>query len=56
MGDIIELIKVELLYGYLYQFDWHNKTQNTRFRTFCEVKDITDATGLYAEKLVKEKK
>ena len=49
MGDVIVLEKVELLYGYLYQFDWHNESENKRFRTFCDVKDVMDATSIYAE-------
>ena len=43
MGDIIELKKITLLYGHLYQIDYYNETKKYHGRMFIEKEQIENA-------------
>ena len=43
MGDIIELKKITLLYGHLYQIDYYNETKGYHGRMFVEKEQINNA-------------
>lgn len=43
MGDTIELKKITLLYGHLYQIDYYNETKKYHGRMFIEKEQIENA-------------